>query len=370
MVVDADLLAREVVAPGTDGLVEVATAFGPEVLAEDGSLDRAALGRVVFADPDARARLESITHPRIRAVTEQRFAAAPVGSIVVHDVPLLVELSYENRYHLVVVVHADPEERVRRLVVNRGSDEADARRRVATQADDDQRRRAADVWLDNSGAVDDVLTAVDALWRDRLVPFEANMRRGRYATPPAEVSVLDHQESWASTGRRLVDRVRRAAGERAMAVDHVGSTAVPGLAAKDVIDVQLVVKDLATADDLAQVLTASGFPVAEGTWSDTPKPGEAGPWEKRLHGSADPCRPVHLHVRPAGSPSAAHALRFRDWLRHDSSARDSYAALKRRLAMEHRSPADYAAAKEPWFTDVAWPRMQTWARSTGWVPPI
>ncbi len=90
----------------------------------------------------------------------------------------------------------------------------------------------------------------------------------------------------------------------------------------------------------------------------------------RLHGGADPCQPVHLHVRASGSPGAAYALLFRDWLQHDSRARDGYAGLKRRWAADHRSPAGYAAAKEPWFTDVAWPQMQAWKRSTGWVPPI
>ena len=364
VVVDADVLARQVVAPGSDGLAEVVAAFGPGVLRPDGALDRAALGSIVFADPSTRSRLESVTHPRIRALTEVRFAAAPEDSVVVHDVPLLVELGYEDRYHLVALVHADAEERVRRLVAERGSEEADARRRVAAQADDAQRRRAADVWLDNTAGRDDLLAEVDALWHDRVVPFERNVRERRRAPAAAEVSVVTPDDSWALTGRRLVDRVRRAAGERVTAVDHVGSTSVPGLAAKDVIDLQLVVPDLATADDLAPALAAAGFPAAPGTWEDTPKPGaEGGPWEKRLHGSADPARPVHLHVRAAGSPGAGYALLFRDWLRDDDDARDEYAALKRRLAVEHRSRADYTKAKEPWFTDVAWPRMQAWERA-------
>lgn len=368
VLVDADVLAREVVRPGSAGLVDVVEAFGPDVLADDGSLDRAALGSLIFADPSARARLESITHPRIRTLSEARFAVAPDDSVVVHDVPLLVELGYEEQYHLVVVVHAEAEERVRRLVVERGSDEADARRRVAAQADDAQRRRAADVWLDSTVSLDDLLAAVDALWCDRLVPFERNVRERRRAPVAAEVSVVAPEESWAATGRRLVSRVRRAAGERAMAVDHVGSTSVPGLVAKDVIDLQLVVADLATADSLAPALAAAGFPPAPGTWQDTPKPdGEGGPWEKRLHGSADPARPVHLHVRTAGSPGADYALLFRDWLTDDDGSRDEYAALKQRLASEHRLRTDYAEAKEPWFTDVAWPRMQAWAGSTRWA---
>ena len=369
VVVDADVLAREVVAPGSDGLAGVVEAFGPGVLRPDGVLDRAALGRVVFDDPAARSRLESITHPRIRALTDVRFAAAPEDSVVVHDVPLLVELGYEDRYHLVVVVHADAGERVRRLVVERGSDEADARRRVAAQADDEQRRAAADVWLDNTTGRDDLLGEVDVLWRDRLVPFESNVRKQRRASRRDEVSVVAHDETWAATGRRLAARVRRAAGERGAAVDHVGSTSVPGLAAEDVVDLQLVVPDLTTADALAPVLSAAGFPSVHGAWVDIPGPGEDGAWKERLHGSADPARAVHLHVRVAGSPGARYALLFRDWLRADAGARGEYAALKHGLAARHRTRDDYAEAKEPWFTEMAWPRMLAWQRATGWAPP-
>lgn len=401
VVVDADRLAREVVAPGSEGLAEVVASFGDQVLSDDGTLDRPALGRVVFGDPDARRRLETITHPRIRALTEQRFRAAPADAVVVHDVPLLVELGYEDRYHLTVVVHADAEERVRRLVSERGSSEGEARSRIAAQADDRARRAAADVWLDNTAAEDDLLEAVDALWRDRLVPFEAAVGGGSPVPAGRLVELLPPDPTWKATGLRLAARVRRAAGERAVSVEHVGSTAVPGLAAKDVVDLQLVVPDLATADGLAESLARAGFPAMPGTWSDRPKPahgpGAAGAWpaggvggdgatadgagevagsddaqvwSKRLHGSADPARPVHLHVRAAGSPGARYALLFRDWLRADEPARREYEVEKRRLALLHPLRTDYSEAKEPWFTDVAWPRMQLWAAATGWTPPV
>lgn len=288
VLVDADVLAREVVAPGSDGLAEVVARFGPQVLTADGALDRPALGRVVFTDPDARRDLEAVTHPRIRALTEERFQAARSDAVVVHDVPLLVELGYEDRYHLTVVVHADVEERVRRLVSERGSSEVEARARVASQADDRARRAAADVWLDNTAAEDDLPASVDGLWRDRLLPFESNVRHGRSSAPARLTDLVAPDPTWADTGCRLAARVRRAAGDRARSVEHVGSTAVPGLAAKDVVDLQLVVDDLAVADALAPALAEAGFPARPGEWTDTPKPGAAGPWGKRLHGSANP----------------------------------------------------------------------------------
>ncbi len=370
VVVDADLLAREVVSPGSDGLAEVVAAFGAEVLAPDGSLDRAALGSLVFADPGARGRLEDITHPRIRALTEERFTAAPEDAVVVHDVPLLVELGYEDRYHLTVVVHADVEERVRRLVEERGSSPEDARRRMAAQADDEARRRAADVWLDGTGGAEEVLEAVDRLWSRRLVPFEQGVRSRTAAGPGARLVLSPPDPGWAATGARLAARVARAAGEAAVRVDHVGSTAVPGLLAKDVVDLQLVVADLADADAVSDRLGRDGFPRRDGGWADTPKAGETGTWEKRLHGSADPARPVNLHVRAAGSPGARYALLFRDWLRAEPGERDAYAAHKASLAAEHERREGYAEAKEPWFTDVAWPRMQAWAARTGWASPV
>jgi dephospho-CoA kinase len=370
VLVDSDALARVVVAPGSEGLAEVVRAFGADVLDADGALDRAALGRVVFADPAARTRLEEITHPRIAALTRQHVAAAPQDAVVVHDVPLLVEKGWSDRYHLVVVVHADEAERVRRLVSERGSSEVDARARIAAQATDHERRAAADVWLDNAAARDDLLRTVDRLWVERLVPFEENVRCRSRADRGSAVGLVPPDPRWAADGARLAARVRRAAGDAAVRVDHVGSTAVPGLAAKDVVDLQLCVADLDAADRVADALGDAGFPLVPGTWTDTPKPGEEGPWAKRLHGSADPGRAVNLHVRFAGSPAARYALLFRDWLRADEAARDEYAALKQRLAGEHADRYGYAEAKEPWFTTTAWPRMQRWATTSGWTSPV
>ena len=152
VVVDADVLAREVVAPGSEGLGLVSGRFGDRVLAPDGGLDRAALGAIVFADPSARRALEEITHPLIARRTGELFAAAPTDAVVVHDVPLLVEKHMGPGYHLVVVVDADEQVRLDRLVQTRGMDVEDARRRIAAQASEQERRAAADVWLDNGGS--------------------------------------------------------------------------------------------------------------------------------------------------------------------------------------------------------------------------
>jgi dephospho-CoA kinase len=167
VIVDADQIAREVVGPGTPGLAAVVDAFGPRVLAADGTLDRPKLAAVVFADPDARRRLDGIVHPLVRRRAGELAAAAPAGAVVVHDVPLLVETGQGASYDLVLVVEADPETRVARLV-QRGMTEEDARARIAAQATDDERRAVADVVLDNSGTPEELAAQVDRLWAERV----------------------------------------------------------------------------------------------------------------------------------------------------------------------------------------------------------
>ena len=173
VIIDSDLIAREVVGPGTSGLADIVERFGDEVLTATGGLDRAALGSLVFTDPGARADLEAITHPRIAQRTGDLFAQADERAIVVHDVPLLVEKSMGAGYHLVVIVGAPEHLRLRRLVDDRGMDPAHAQSRIDSQATDEARKAAADVWLDNTGTTVDLQAAVDALWHERLVPMEA-----------------------------------------------------------------------------------------------------------------------------------------------------------------------------------------------------
>lgn len=169
VIVDADRIAREVVEPGTPGLARIVEAFGEPVLAADGSLDRAALAAVVFADPEARRQLDGIVHPLVRARAAELAAAAPPGAVVVNDVPLLVETGQASSYDLVLVVEADPATRVSRLV-QRGLTAEDARSRMAVQASDEQRRAVADVVLDNSGTAEQLAEQVDRFWAECVAP--------------------------------------------------------------------------------------------------------------------------------------------------------------------------------------------------------
>lgn len=163
LIIDADLLARQVLEPGTEGLDEVVAAFGEQVLTAEGGLDRAALGRVVFADDDARARLNAIVHPRVRAAAAALRESAPAGSIVVEDIPLLVETGQQDRFDVVVVVQAPHRERVRRMVDNRGMSQDDAEARIRAQATDAERAAAADVVLINDGRLSHLQQKVDEL---------------------------------------------------------------------------------------------------------------------------------------------------------------------------------------------------------------
>lgn len=163
VLIDSDVLAREVLAAGTPGLDRVVERFGPGVLDAQGALDRPTLGAIVFTDPQARADLNAIVHPLVRLRSAELAAETPPGALVVHDVPLLVETGQAGSFDLVVVVEADPDVRVARLWADRGMDEEQARARIAAQATDAERRAVADVVLDNSGTREDLLAAVDRL---------------------------------------------------------------------------------------------------------------------------------------------------------------------------------------------------------------
>ncbi|MFI7427031.1 dephospho-CoA kinase [Micromonospora sp. NPDC049836] len=366
VIVDSDRIAREVVAPGSEGLAEIVAAFSERVLDERGALDRAALGALVFGDEAARRRLEAITHPRVRARSAELIAGAPPDAVVVNDVPLLVEVGLAPTYHLVVVVRAAVATRLERLARHRGMERAEAERRIAAQADDARREAAADVLLDNDGTLDDLSGAVDALWHDRLLPYERNVRERR-AVRSAELVLTEPDPTWPQQYARLAARIRHAAGAD-LRVDHIGSTAVPGLAAKDVIDIQLTVSSLAEADGaLADRLADAGFPRLPGDWWDNPRPPGSARWAKRLHGSADPGRPVHLHLRVDGSPGWRYALLMRDHLRADPAQRAAYLQVKRELAAAAPDSATYGTLTDPWF-DEEHLRAEEWAARTGWRP--
>ncbi|MGW5051853.1 dephospho-CoA kinase [Actinokineospora sp. NPDC004072] len=361
VVIDADVVAREVVEPGTDALAEIAAAFGPEVIA-DGALDRPALAARVFSDGEARARLNAIVHPRVAARTAELIAAAPADAVVVHDVPLLVENGLAPLYHLVLMVDAPVETRVARLV-GRGLAEADARARIAAQAGEAARRALADVWLDNSGAPEAVLAQVDALWADRIAPYEANVRLRRH-TPRGAPRLVDPDPTWPAQAERVRARLAAVTGCR---VDHIGSTAVPGLAAKDILDFQ-VTADPATAEALTEPLGDAGFPHYPGL-ADTPYPADDDParWWKRTHVGADPGRWVNVHLRQEGNPNWRYGLLFPAWLRADAAARQEYEDVKRRLAASAATIMEYGESKVPWF-EQAHHRAEAWAQETGWTP--
>ncbi len=160
---------------------------------------------------------------------------------------------------------------------------------------------------------------------------------------------------WAAAGERLAARVRRAAGERALDVEHTGSTAVPGLPAKDCIDLQVVCADLVTAREVAADLRGAGLVPGRGEWWDEPVARRGRP-DRRVAKAfaldADPGRRVNCHVRDAANPEAREVLAFRDALRADPSAREAYALLKRGLAARHQDVEAYAAAKTPFIAEV------------------
>jgi dephospho-CoA kinase len=165
VLVDADLIAREVVKPGTEGLKAVVAEFGPTVLTADGTLDRPKLGSIVFADEERRKALGAIVHPLVgRRSAELQEAAGP-DAIVVHDVPLLTENGLAPLYDLVIVVDADPATQLDRLVRLRGMDEEDARARMTAQASRQQRLAIADIVIDNDGPLEALEPQVRAAWQ-------------------------------------------------------------------------------------------------------------------------------------------------------------------------------------------------------------
>lgn len=167
VVVDADQIVRDVQAPGTPVLAAIAKHFGADVIAADGALDRAALGAKVFADPEQLAQLNAIVHPAVRAESQRRFDAAMSAdptTVVVYDVPLLVEARVDDPWDLIVVAHAPADERRRRLVELRGMEEDAAQARIDAQVSDERRLAVADVVIDTAGTLAQTLSQTDDLW--------------------------------------------------------------------------------------------------------------------------------------------------------------------------------------------------------------
>lgn len=370
IVVDGDVISREVVEPGTEGLAKLVDAFGAQILLPDGALDRPALATIAFSDEEKRQALNGIVHPLVATRRSELIAAAGEDAVIVEDIPLLVESQMAPMFPLVIIVNADPEVRVKRLIEYRGFSEADARARIAMQATEEQRRQVADVWLDNSGSSGQLVEQARELWYQRILPFAHNLTTRTPVAGAPELVAAD--PTWPDQARRIVARLNTTCGHRAVRIDHIGSTAVPGMDAKDVIDVQVTVASLEVADELAEDLLRAGYPRVESITSDVPKAGtDASPsgvntalWQKRFHASGDPGRPTNVHIRVDGWPNQRFALLFVDWLTANPGVQADYLAVKRSAA-RHSDIGAYAVAKEPWFLD-AYRRAWAWADATGW----
>ena len=352
VVVDGDVISREVVEPGTEGLTALVEHFGQEILLPDGALNRPALASIAFSDEAKRQALNGIVHPLVAHRRSELIAAAAEDAVIIEDIPLLVESQMAPLFPLVVMVHADEEVRVRRLIEYRGFSEADARARIAAQATAEQRRAVADVWLDNTGSEGQLVEQARDLWYQRIVPFAHNVATRTPVADPTAVVAAD--PGWADQATRIIARLKTACGHRAVRIDHTGSTAVAGLDARDIIDVQITVAALDVADELADNLLQAGYPRVESITADTALTGRDELWHKRFHASADPGRPTHIHIRVDGSPNQRFALLFVDWLNANPAAREDYQAAKR------------SGSTSAWFA-AAYPRAQAWVQDAGWT---
>ncbi len=283
MVIDADQLAREVVAVGTPGLTAVATQFGSAMLRADGSLDRHRLGERVFADKQERERLNAIVHPLVRERTRELLSQAPVGSVVVHDVPLLLENEMAADYHLVCAVLASEQHRMQRLRT-RNMSTKQVKARMSHQVSDDHRRAIADVVIDNDSSLEQTWTQVDELWQHRLLPFRENLTAGKAARLPRSLQPYDSQ--WPQRYARNVIRLKAALSPWLIRTEHVGATSVPGSLAHDVIDTRVWVRD---DGEVSESLAERGwFPIGMA-------------WRVPRFATADPGSPAQLFVHSAGA---------------------------------------------------------------------
>lgn len=346
-IIDADKISREVVAPGEPLLDDLAKRFGEVIIGADGGLDRAQLAAAAFADEESTAALNALMHPAIRDRTIAHFARHSDAEVVVHDVPLLVENAMTPAYHLNLLVDVPAELRLERLMSARGMARDDAESRIARQASDEDRYAVCDVIIDNADSVAATQDRVAHLVHDRILPFATNLEAQRRAERgPAEL-VEPVGQDWPLQARLIIAKLHHGIGDH-FRIDHIGSTAVPDLAAKDVIDLQLLVPDLDTAHELSDQLADLGYPGKDAV----DNLGEGQLEAKRFHANTDPGRAVNLHVRTTDSVGAVCARDFVELLRTDAVERERYAQLKRTLAHDHAGDAQshgYAEAKEPYF---------------------
>jgi dephospho-CoA kinase len=224
----------------------------------------------------------------------------------------------------------------------------------------------ADVTIAGSDDEQELVARIDDLWSQRLVPFEENLRTRRRATRRRTPILVGPDARWPLDAARLVDRLHAAVGDLALRIDHIGSTSVPGLRAKDLIDIQVTVRDLDDAAVAVESARRAGFVHVQGAWFGEDRHGVEHPEEVAV--DADPGRPVNVNFRPVTAPVWRDALLFRDWLSAHAEERTSYEAMKARLAEDDGVHVDrYSEDKMPWIR-AGLERAERWATSIGWVP--
>lgn len=292
VLVDADVLAREVVLPGTEGLAEIASTFGRSVLLPDGSLDRPALGRLVFDDSGARERLNAIIHPRVRLRAAGMIDAADADAIIVEDIPLLVETGQAARFHLVLVVDAPDDVRIERLVHQRGMQRHDAQQRLAAQAGRQERLREADAVVVNDRTLEDLLRAVEVLWHRRIVPFRDNLRAGTPAPPRSGDTPVPGVSGTVGLSRRVRAKLVETLPEGVEVVE----VAAAGSNGDTVPATFRVSPEPGTVSRIVDAVAAAGFPPMSSNGTDA---GEDGRFR---HRSADPGVEVLIVVEAMPAP--------------------------------------------------------------------
>ena len=209
-VIEADVLARESLAIGTRGLGRVEKHFGSGVIAEDNSLNRAALAEIIFRDPTERGILESIVHPEVQRAFKERVAELPASAVVIYEIPLLAEVHRSEEFQLVIVIETPLSIRIERLA-KRGFTQAEAMARIAEQSTNDQRRAIADIILSNAKAAPDLAQAVAATWKFRLRKFSENLMAGLPAEPEwMESDLLPNQLPLEAQIARIANRIAKA----------------------------------------------------------------------------------------------------------------------------------------------------------------
>lgn len=282
-IIDADKIAREVVAPGTPGLDLLAAEFGEEIITFDGELDRAKLAQIAFASPERTAALNAITHPLIAERTFERIANAPQDGIVVHDMPLLLESGMQTGYHLTLVVDAPRELRIQRLVKFRGLDAEDVRNRMDKQVSDAVRRAEADILFDNTGTPEQLVEQVREAWDRRLVRMNHNLTYHHAVFAPAEI--IAYRPEWPAEARRAAGRLAKTLAHLAASVTHTGMTAEQGMPAVDVIELTVSPAEAITPAQVVERLVSAGY-VRDAA-------------EPHLLRWVDPLRPLEIRVAHA-----------------------------------------------------------------------